>query len=91
LRNYAGNLPLYAAERDALERRFVTEAMSVRDQAWGDRAAFSWRCFADADRAEAGWRERIAEAGLPDRRPFLYASAWRGFERAAGRKDRRRP
>lgn len=91
LRNYAGNLPLYAGERDALERRFVTEAMSVRDQGLGDRAAFSWRCFAEADRAAAGWRGRIAEAELPDRRPFLYASAWRGFERAAGRKDRRRP
>jgi secernin len=91
LRNYAGNLPFYAAERDALERRFVAEAMSIREKSSGDRAAFSARCFTEADHAEAGWRARIAEAKLPDRRPFLYASAWRGFERAAGRKDRRRP
>ena len=91
LRNYAGNMPLYAADRDALESRFVKEAMSLRDQSPEKRAAFSTRCFAEADEAEAAWRTRISEAGLPDTRPFLYASAWRGFERAAAPKDTRRP
>jgi len=90
LHNYAGNLPLYADERDALERRFTAEAMSIRDRSSSERAAFSTRCFAEADRAEAGWRTRITEAGLPDRRPFLYASAWKSFERAAAGKDHRR-
>jgi secernin len=87
LRNYSGSLPLYAAERDTLERRFAAEAISIRDQASAERAAFSERCFMEADRAEAVWRERLAVAHLPDRRPFLYASAWRGFERAAGGRD----
>ncbi len=90
LRNYAGNLPLYVGERDGLERRFTADAMSIRKQASGGRAAFSARCFAEADRAEAGWRERLAGAGLPDRRPFLYASAWRGIERAAAERGHRR-
>ena len=91
LHNYAGNMPLYAADRDALESRFVKEAMSLRDQSPEKRAAFSTGCFAEADEAEAAWRTRISEAGLPDTRPFLYASAWRGFERAAAPKDTRRP
>jgi hypothetical protein len=90
LRNYAGNMPLYAADRDAMEGRFVTEAMAIREKSSEERAAFSARCFAEADEAEAAWRARITEAGFPDTRPFLYASAWRGFERAAA-KDSRRP
>jgi dipeptidase len=91
LRNYAGNLPLYAGERDALEHRFTTEATALREKSSGERAAFSERCFAEADQAEEGWRKRMADAGLPDRRPFFYAAAWRGFERAAAGKDGRRP
>jgi dipeptidase len=89
LRNYAGNLPLYAGERDALEHRFTAEAMNHRDQTSDVRPGFSARCFVEADHAEAGWRARIAEAKLPDRRPFLYASAWRGFERDVAPKDSR--
>ncbi len=81
LRNYAAALPLYAAERDGLERSFVAGALACREGAPEERAAFSARCWATADQAEAGWRERLAAARLPDRRPFLYASAWRGFER----------
>ncbi len=86
LRNYAASLPLYAGERDALERQFVAGAMAHRGSGTpADRAAYAARCFAAADEAEAGWRERLAGARLPDRRPFLYASAWRVVERAAGR------
>ena len=91
LRNYAGNMPLYAADRDALESRFNKEAMSLRDHSQEERAAFSTRCFAEADEAETAWRKRISEAALPDTRPFLYARAWRGFERDSARKDTRRP
>ncbi len=91
LRNYAGNMPLYAGDRDALECRFMTEAMSIRDHSSAERAAFSARCFAEADEAEADWRARIAEAGFKDTRPFLYASAWKGFERASAPRDLRRP
>ena len=81
LRNYAASQPLYAAERDALEHEFVAGALACRDQDPEQRTACTARCFSAADEAEAGWRERLAGAQLPDRRPFLYASAWRAFER----------
>jgi dipeptidase len=86
LRDYAASLPLYAGERDALERQFIAGAMSHRDQPAAGRAAYADRCFAAADEAEAGWRTRLTEARLPDRRPFLYASAWRAVDRFAGRR-----
>ena len=79
-------MPLYAADRDALEGRFIAEAMAIREKSSEERAAFSTRCFVEADEAEAAWRTRISEAGLPDTRPFLYARAWRGFERDSVRK-----
>jgi hypothetical protein len=79
-------MPLYAADRDALEGRFIAEAMAIREKSSEERASFSKRCFAEADEAEAVWRERISKAGLPDTRPFLYARAWRGFARDWARK-----
>lgn len=81
LRNYAACLPLYASERDALERGFIAGALACREQAPAQRAAYATACFAAADAAAAGWRQRLAGAQLPDRRPFFYAAAWRGFER----------
>ncbi|MCX7670638.1 MAG: hypothetical protein N2439_11270, partial [Anaerolineae bacterium] len=80
LRNYAAALPLYAAERDALEHEFVAGAMKYRTKSAAERAAYAADCFARADEAEARWRERVTAANLPDRRPFLYARAWREFE-----------
>lgn len=85
LRDYAAGLPLYAGERDALEARFSAEARALRQKPPAERAAFAAACFAQADEAEARWRERLAAANLPDRRPFLYKLAWRGFEREPAR------
>lgn len=83
LQNYAASMPLYVEERDVLERQFIAGAIVCRDQGPEQQTAYTARCFAAADEAEAGWRQRLAEARLPDRRPFLYASAWRAVERAA--------
>ncbi len=86
--NYPGILPLYASERDALERQFVKGAMTCRDRTAGERADYTAACFATADEAEVKWRKRVAQSRLPDRRPLLYASAWRSFDAAAGKRDR---
>ena len=84
LRNYAAGLPLYAAERDALERQFVAEALVFRGRPTPDRAAYSANCFAAADEAEFGWCERLAGAHLPDSRSYFHASAWRTFRPRRG-------
>lgn len=85
LRNYPASLPLYQDERMTMERGFVQGALARRNQAPADRAEYAARCFAESDAAEAGWRARLAGAGLPDRRPFYHAAAWRAVERAARR------
>ncbi len=83
LRDFAAGLPLYAGERDALESQFIAGALALRGHPLDVRAAYAARCFAAADQAERGWRDRLAAARLPDRRPFLYAAAWRGVARGA--------
>jgi dipeptidase len=83
LRSYAARLPLYAAERDALEHRFVEEAMARRSAPPEERATYSARCFADADAAEQQWTARVLGAGGPTRQGPLYAAAWRRFNREA--------
>jgi hypothetical protein len=83
LRSYAARLPLYAAERDALEHRFVEEAMARRSAPPEERATYSARCFAEADAAEQQWTARVLGAGGPTRQGPLYAAAWRRFNREA--------
>jgi hypothetical protein len=64
--------------------------MAIRGKSSGERSAFSARCFSETDEAEASWRARLVEADFPDTRPFLYASAWRSFERATAPKNPQR-
>ncbi len=78
LRDYAPRLALYRDERDALERRFLADALTCNAS---ERAALSARCFAQADEAEARWRERVGSGGAYS--GALFASAWRGFDREA--------
>ncbi len=85
LRDFAASLPLYASERNALERQFIAGALERRTHPLVERTAYADRCFAEAAGAEAHWRHRVTNAALPDRRPFLYARAWQAVERAAGR------
>jgi dipeptidase len=82
LRNFAAALPLYADERTTLEGQFVAGALARRAAPIAERTAYAAACFAQADEAETRWRARVAAADLPDRRPFLYAMAWRNVERA---------
>lgn len=80
LRDFAAAQSLYAEERHLLEERFASGAMARRGEPLEKRAEYAAHCFAEADRAEAQWRERVVSAGLRDRRPFLYRAAWRQVE-----------
>jgi secernin len=83
LRDYATRLALYRDERDALERRFIADALACRAKPLADRAALSARCFTEADEAEARWLESIHARGEMSYPGILYATAWRGFDREA--------
>ncbi len=83
LRDYATCLALYRDERDALEQRFIADALACREQPLEERIACSVRAFAQADEAEKRWTERVAVRAGTEYPGWLYASAWRRFDREA--------
>ncbi|NLH06846.1 MAG: peptidase U34 [Chloroflexi bacterium] len=83
LRDYATRIRLYADERDELERGFIEGALSCASAPQEERAAFSARCFEQADQAEADWWKRVQAAAGPARMGPLYAAAWRKFNTEA--------
>jgi len=87
LRDYAARIALYQSERDALERRFIEGALVCRDESSTERAAYSARCFAEADTAEAGWLKCVTAQRVASRPGPLYAMAWRRFNRTARLPD----
>ena len=84
LRDYATALALYRDERDALEQPFIADAFALRGRALEERRAFSARCFADADAAEANWLECVAVRAPKSYPGFIYRRAWQGFDHEAG-------
>lgn len=83
LRNYATLLPMYRAERDQLEQRFVEGAMGCRHAPLEERAAYSGRCFEEARAAERGWLDRVSAANTSSTQGPLHAVAWSKMNRAA--------
>lgn len=83
LEDYPARIALYQGERNALEKRFVEEALAQSTAEPGARGEFSQRCFNEAAAAEADWLERVRER--PARGGgWLHRQAWKGFNRQAG-------
>jgi len=83
LLDYVSTIQLYQAERDALEAEFLAGALELAHCSAPERTAFSSRCFADADAAEARWLERLSNAELQKHQDWLYGMAWNSFNRQA--------
>jgi len=81
LRDYATCIRLYQEERDSLEQRFMAGALDVASGSVAERGAFSTRCLAEADAAEAYWLEQVSVTRVQTRQNWLYAVAWGGFNR----------
>ncbi len=84
-------MPLYRAERDALEAAFHREAEEAyarwRSAGGADRAgplqALSTSCFARAAEAETRWTRAVSAAPVQHRPPPLFTLAWDGFDKQA--------
>ncbi len=85
LRDYPERIGALREERDRLEAQWLEEEARLRGSSPAERLAFSQRCFDEGDTALARWSAAVQE--IPARsRPFsLYDSAWRSFDRQAGR------
>ena len=92
IRDYATRMPLYRAQRDALEATFCDEAGRLyarwRGAGATDRAeplrAFCASCFSGAAEAEARWTEVVSAAPARHRPPPFFTMAWNGFDKEAG-------
>jgi len=87
LSDFSARLETYREERDVLERKFVSEALDLTEHTDSERRGLSTRCFAEADRAEKEWLERIAGAGVKRTNSLLYRIAWNGFNKTAEMPD----
>jgi dipeptidase len=83
LADYAQRMPLYEAERDALEARWVEEALTCARAPAAERYALSARCFAGANEKEQVWQERVMATNVQDRPGWLYNLAWQNFNKQA--------
>jgi len=90
LKNYAGRMAVYRAERDALEAEFLADAAQLvarqREVTPENRraalSAFTAQCFARASEATETWAARVREVPRA-RRPLFYRIAWRRANRQA--------
>ncbi|MBV6392788.1 MAG: hypothetical protein KPEEDBHJ_02015 [Anaerolineales bacterium] len=82
IQNYRARLETYAADRDALEKKFIAGAMKLNNAPAKERAEFSRACYEEARAAEAEWLKRVESA--PVKKSFLHAMAWNGFNQKAG-------
>jgi dipeptidase len=83
LENYPERIKTYAADRDALEAKFIAGALKLHNSnaSAKERADFSNQCLAEASAAEAEWLKRVEK--VPARKSFLHSMAWNGFNKKA--------
>ena len=83
LKDYDQRIQTYAAQRDALEARFL-DAVDRCPAGCEERRNLSRACFERAEEAEAGWFETVRATPVARSPRFYYASAWKAFHRQAG-------
>lgn len=84
LRDYATLMPEFKERRDALENQFIENALALSKAGVEKRSEFSARCFLEADVAEAEWYDEIKSKSIQDKNDWIYASAWKSFNRGIG-------
>ncbi|MBN2550128.1 MAG: C69 family dipeptidase [Anaerolineales bacterium] len=89
LQEYDRLIQLYASERDALEDKFVAQALQMANQPAAERSQFSSQCVQEAEAAEARWLAKVQGARLQRRPGWLHSIAWQGFNRQAQMPDQR--
>ncbi|MGC9350192.1 MAG: C69 family dipeptidase, partial [Anaerolineae bacterium] len=83
LRDYATLIQLCREERDELEEGFVAGALEIAARPAAERAAYAVRCFAEADAAEACWRDQLPDVKPQNLRRLLHTNAWDKHNRKA--------
>jgi dipeptidase len=80
--DYASRIQLFQDERDELEGRLVERALRAADCPAHERMQMTIESFAEAEKAEEIWLERVGKSTPQKKNGFLYETAWSGFNRA---------
>jgi dipeptidase len=92
IRDYATRMPLYRAERDALEAMFLRDAARMYEQyrrasaqeRAAPLAALTSSCFERASQATSGWTEKVLSVPVRHRPSRLFSLAWNQCDKQAG-------
>jgi dipeptidase len=85
LRDYPERIRVYSDERDRMEGQWLEQEALLRGGSPTERLAFSQRCFDEAETALDRWSAAVQKLPAGSRLFSLYDSAWRSFDRQAGR------
>ena len=75
LRDFSRRLAVFRGERDAWEKE-ILEGAGRLPAAAGERAVFTERAFAEAERKTAEWLERIESLPVKNKPGPIYRSFW---------------
>ena len=87
LRDYPNRVKHIQEERDALEERWLIEALTLRGTSSVQKSNFSERCFVKSIQIEGVWYEKIKTLPVKQARPILDKIAWHKFDQAAQRNQ----
>ncbi|NWF65332.1 MAG: C69 family dipeptidase [Chloroflexi bacterium] len=82
LLNYRERIQTYAADRDALEKKFIAGALNLHNAPIKEKLEFSRQCLREAQAAELEWLKRVES--VPVKANLLRSLAWNGFNKKAG-------
>jgi dipeptidase len=81
--DYQRRVATYAAERDAIEKKFVEGALANAGAPVKKRTQYSADCFAQALQMESDWYERVSRVPAQPEGAWLYNYAWNKFNAQA--------
>lgn len=81
--DYSNRIKLYQAARDEIESRFISEAFKINDHPVAERQALSMQSFAEADRVETEWLEKVKSNPVEKPAGLLFTIAWNAYNRQA--------
>ena len=84
LKDFVSRIPVVTKERDTLEDGFLAQIAEVDGKSAKVRGEFSEKCFAEVDRVEAIWLQKVKAVPVKSKNHFYYDAAWKKLNQVAG-------
>ncbi|MEA1986267.1 MAG: C69 family dipeptidase [Candidatus Marinimicrobia bacterium] len=83
IKDYQTFHPLFAKDRNSLEKQFINLALSNLKSSKENRKEISDKCFSDSINAEKKWLDKIKKSKSKNRQKILHKLAWNKFNKKA--------